>query len=186
METQSSGNNRGNGRKKRIKTLKTRLEQIKAQVRALTEFDARKQTYKQISQEIAFYEKYVSYLNPEEEKTWYEAVDEISDKITEVISSLVKVSKEENQTEQELKVAKSHKLLAELEQSKKNFRFSRFVTIIEAFGFRLSRVKGSHHIFKREDVRENVNVQDKKGKAKAYQIDQFFKLVSKYDLRAEE
>jgi len=53
METQSSGNS-GNGRKKRIKTLKNRLEQIKTQVSALTEFDARKQKYKQISQEIAF------------------------------------------------------------------------------------------------------------------------------------
>lgn len=138
----------------------------------------------------AQYQKYVSYLNPEEEKTWYEAVDEISHKITEVITSLAKASKEENETEQEQEQeqegAKSNKLLAELEQSKKNFRFSRFVTIIEAFGFRLARVKGSHHIFKREDVRENVNVQDKKGKAKAYQIVQFLKIVSKYHLRAEE
>ncbi len=58
--------------------------------------------------------------------------------------------------------------------------------LVEAFGFHLSRVKGSHHIFTHPAVRELVNLQEVDGKAKPYQIRQFLKLVEQYGLEMEE
>ena len=55
-------------------------------------------------------------------------------------------------------------------------------TLAEAFGFRLSRVRDSHHIFVHPRVRELVNLQDAGGKAKPYQIRQFLRLVERYNL----
>jgi hypothetical protein len=58
--------------------------------------------------------------------------------------------------------------------------------LVEGFGFRLSRVRGSNHIFTHPDVPELVNLQELGGKAKPYQIRQFLKLVEQYDLRLED
>ena len=58
--------------------------------------------------------------------------------------------------------------------------------LIEAFGFELSRVNGSHQIFSRTDIPELVNIQNVKGKAKPYQIQQFLILVEKYNLSFED
>ena len=65
---------------------------------------------------------------------------------------------------------KRHKLLQKLLSGSKNIRFSEAVACAEAFGFQLSRVSGSHHIYVHEDVPELVNLQNVKGKAKPYQI----------------
>ena len=43
--------------------------------------------------------------------------------------------------------------------------------MLRALGF-AERVKGSHHIFTRNDVTAIVNLQPKDGKAKAYQVKQ--------------
>ncbi len=67
-----------------------------------------------------------------------------------------------------------------------NVHFNDMVGLVEAFGFRLSRVKGSHHIFVHSDVRELLNLQEVNGNAKPYQIRQFLKLVEKHDLELEE
>ena len=56
------------------------------------------------------------------------------------------------------------------------------VTLAGAFGFRLSRVEGSHHIFVHPQVRELVNLQNVGGKAKPYQVRQFLRLVERYNL----
>lgn len=47
----------------------------------------------------------------------------------------------------------------------KNISFSDMIALVEAFGFRLSRVKGSHHIFTHPRVNELVNLQNARGKA---------------------
>ena len=60
------------------------------------------------------------------------------------------------------------------------------VTLVEAFGFRLSRVRGSHHIFVHPNVRELVNLQNVKGQVKPYQVRQFLSLVERYDLELGE
>jgi predicted RNA binding protein YcfA (HicA-like mRNA interferase family) len=40
----------------------------------------------------------------------------------------------------------------------KNIRFQEMVSLVEAFGLRLSRAKGSHHVFTHPQVRELVNL----------------------------
>lgn len=57
--------------------------------------------------------------------------------------------------------------------------------LAEAFGFRLSRVSGSHHIFTHPGIPELVNLQNVHGQAKPYQIRQLMKLVERYDLKLE-
>ncbi len=74
------------------------------------------------------------------------------------------------------------KLLKKVLAGSKNIRFSEMVSLVEAFGFRLSRVKGSHHIFVHPQVRELVNLQEVSGKVKPYQVRQFLRLVERYNL----
>lgn len=79
------------------------------------------------------------------------------------------------------------RLLRKLSQgSYSNVRFGDFVELVEAFGFRLDRKSGSHHIFQHPHVLELVNLQDVRGEAKPYQIRQFLKLVERYNLHMEE
>ena len=74
------------------------------------------------------------------------------------------------------------KLLQKVISRPHNVRFSEFTSLVEAFGFRLSRTSGSHHIYAHPDVQEMVNIQDVNGQAKAYQVRQFLDLVELYDL----
>jgi len=57
---------------------------------------------------------------------------------------------------------------------------------VRAFGFRLSRISGSHHIFTHPRIPELVNLQDVRGQAKPYQVRQFMKLVERYNLQLED
>jgi len=75
------------------------------------------------------------------------------------------------------------KLLERVLASPKNVQFSDMISLVEAFGFRLSRVRGSHFIFEHPRIPELVNLQEKNGKAKPYQVRQFLELVEQYDLR---
>ena len=78
------------------------------------------------------------------------------------------------------------RLLRRLSQGAlQNVRFRDFVDLVEGFGFRLSRVRGSHHIFVHSAVAELVNLQDVGGEAKPYQIRQFLRLVERYNLQLE-
>lgn len=81
---------------------------------------------------------------------------------------------------------KKTKLLRRALSSSKGFRFAEIVTLAQAFGFRLSRVNGSHHIFVHEKVPELLNLQDVRGEAKPYQIKQFLRLVERYNLKMGE
>ena len=78
------------------------------------------------------------------------------------------------------------KLLKKILASPKNIRFGDMVTLIETFGFRLARIRGSHHIFEHPDVVETVNIQNRNGKAKPYQVRQFLELVEQYNLELGE
>jgi predicted RNA binding protein YcfA (HicA-like mRNA interferase family) len=77
---------------------------------------------------------------------------------------------------------KKRKLLERTLTGSKNVRFDEMVSLVEAFGFHLSRISGSHHIFVHPDVQELVNLQDVGGKAKPYQIRQFLRLVERSNL----
>jgi len=75
-----------------------------------------------------------------------------------------------------------HKLLQKALSSPANLRFEEACALARAFGFHLSRVKGSHHIFAHPNVRELVNMQEVQGKAKPYQVKQLLALVEGYNL----
>ncbi len=81
---------------------------------------------------------------------------------------------------------KKRKLLQKLLSGSKNIRFSEAVACAEMFGFRLDRVKSSHHIFVHSEVPELVNLQSVKGKAKPYQVKQLLELVERYNLQMED
>lgn len=78
------------------------------------------------------------------------------------------------------------KTLKRILSGSKDIRFDEMKSLVEAFGFGLDRVSGSHHIFVHPDVEKLVNLQEVKGKAKLYQIRQFLKLVEEYNLKLEE
>jgi predicted RNA binding protein YcfA (HicA-like mRNA interferase family) len=75
------------------------------------------------------------------------------------------------------------KLLEKALSGGRNFRFGDFVALVEAFGFRLDRRQGSHHIFKRPDIGKRLNIQDCNGQAKPYPVRQFLQIVEQNDLK---
>lgn len=81
---------------------------------------------------------------------------------------------------------KPRKVLEKILGGSRNVRFGDMRGLVEAFGFVLKRVSGSHHIFAHPDVPELVNLQEIGGQAKLYQIRQFLKLVEEYNLRLED
>lgn len=76
----------------------------------------------------------------------------------------------------------SQKLLKKALASPANLRFEKACALARSFGFHLSRVSGSHHIFGHQNVRELLNLQDVRGKAKPYQVRQLLQLVERYNL----
>lgn len=78
------------------------------------------------------------------------------------------------------------RLLQKLLSGSKNIRFSEAVACAEVFGFRLSRINGSHHIYVHVDIPELVNLQNVNGQAKPYQVRQLLQLIERYNLQMEE
>ena len=77
------------------------------------------------------------------------------------------------------------KLLQKLLSGSKNLRFPEAVACAEAFGFRLVRVNGSHHILVHPDIAELLNLQNVRGEAKPYQVRQLLQLIERYNLQME-
>lgn len=65
-------------------------------------------------------------------------------------------------------------------------RYSDFARVIEAFGFRLDRVSGSHHIYKHPRATRVLNIQGKRGEAKLYQIQQLIVMVDELGLTMDD
>jgi predicted RNA binding protein YcfA (HicA-like mRNA interferase family) len=64
----------------------------------------------------------------------------------------------------------------------KNLRFAEAVACAEAFGFQLSRINGSHHIYIHANIPELLNIQNVNGQAKPYQVNQLLRLIERYNL----
>lgn len=62
-----------------------------------------------------------------------------------------------------------------------NIEFSDLCRLLVRLNFD-KRVRGSHHIFTRKDVKEILNLQPKDNKAKAYQVKQVRNILIKYRL----
>jgi len=80
-------------------------------------------------------------------------------------------------------VAQQDKLLAKILSgvSDVNIPFDKLCQLLINLGFD-ERIRGSHHIFTREDVEEILNIQPKKGKVKVYQVKQVREVILKYQL----
>ena len=70
----------------------------------------------------------------------------------------------------------------DLKERVTNVRFEELCRAVELFGCKFKCGKGSHRVFVREGVKELLNFQDVKGKAKPYQVRQFIRLIEKYNL----
>ncbi len=77
------------------------------------------------------------------------------------------------------------KLLAKALVGSRNLRFTEVVALAKAFGYRLARTKGSHHIFVHPKIKELINLQEVGGKAKPYQVRQLLDIVERYNLPLE-
>ena len=78
------------------------------------------------------------------------------------------------------------KLLRQILSGSTNVHFTDMVRLVEGFGFRLSRISGSHHLFVHPDIPELVNLQEVNGEAKPYQIRQFLRLIERHNLPLED
>jgi predicted RNA binding protein YcfA (HicA-like mRNA interferase family) len=65
--------------------------------------------------------------------------------------------------------------------SDSDISFSELTALLGRLGFE-ERIKGSHHIFAREDLPEILNLQPKGKQAKPYQVRQVRELVLKHKL----
>lgn len=68
-------------------------------------------------------------------------------------------------------------------RSDANIRFEELRTFLLRLGF-TERVRGSHHVFRREGVRELINLQRDGSHAKPYQVRQVRRVVLRYRLEA--
>ncbi len=62
-----------------------------------------------------------------------------------------------------------------------NIAFTDLVNLLKHLGFDM-RIKGSHHVFRKNGVIEKVNLQKEGNKAKAYQVRQVRNIIVKYKL----
>jgi len=69
-------------------------------------------------------------------------------------------------------------------KSDANILFQDLCHLLHSLGFEM-RVKGSHHIFRKTDVEEKINLQKDGNKAKPYQVRQVRDIILKYRLGGE-
>lgn len=80
-------------------------------------------------------------------------------------------------------MGKYEKLLSRILQgsSDANIAFDDLCQLLRRLGFE-ERIRGSHHTFRKEGVKEKPNIQKEGNKAKAYQVRQVRAIILKYNL----
>ena len=63
-----------------------------------------------------------------------------------------------------------------------NISFNELCQLMRTLGFD-ERTRGSHHIFRKHDVEEKINLQKDGNKAKPYQVRQIRSIILKYQIR---
>jgi predicted RNA binding protein YcfA (HicA-like mRNA interferase family) len=81
---------------------------------------------------------------------------------------------------------KKREVYERLKRNPKNVRFTELCKAAELFGFRRKGGKGSHVVYAHEGIKEILNFQNVRGKAKPYQVKQFLKIIEKYNLLEDE
>ena len=66
-----------------------------------------------------------------------------------------------------------------------NIPFDDLCQLLRRLGFD-ERIRGSHHLFRKEGVEEKINLQREGSKAKAYQVRQVRAIILRYNLGGEE
>ncbi len=84
-------------------------------------------------------------------------------------------------------MGKYEKLLNEILRgaSDSNINFNDLCQLMRRLGFE-ERVRGSHHIFRKQGIEEKINLQREGSKAKVYQVRQVRNIIHKYRLGEEE
>ena len=67
----------------------------------------------------------------------------------------------------------------------RNVRFAELQRLVEALGFELERIRGSHHTYRHPGVRAKLNLQPHRSQAKPYQVRQVVALAAQYSLTVE-
>jgi predicted RNA binding protein YcfA (HicA-like mRNA interferase family) len=82
-----------------------------------------------------------------------------------------------------LNMEKNEKLVLKIlsGRSDNNIKFSDLINLIISFGFDI-RISGSHHLFRKEGIKDRINLQKDGDKAKQYQVRQIRNLILKYKL----
>ncbi len=83
-------------------------------------------------------------------------------------------------------MVKPSKLYQRLLATRASMRFRDFQRVLEAFGFTLDRISGSHHNYRHQLVPRPLNVQPRGNMAKPYQLDQFLDMVEEFGLEIDE
>ena len=85
------------------------------------------------------------------------------------------------------RMGKYDKLLLQILRgtSDANIHFDDLCQLIRRLGFE-ERIRGSHHLFRKEGVEEKINLQREGNKAKVYQVRQVRTVILKYNLASEE
>jgi hypothetical protein len=83
-------------------------------------------------------------------------------------------------------VGKHEELRLQILQGKSdaNVDFDELRRLLQWLGFE-ERTRGSHHIFRRQGVRELINLQREGSKAKVYQVRQVRQVLLRYGLEGE-
>ncbi len=84
-------------------------------------------------------------------------------------------------------MAKTNKLIQKILQGRSDagIGFEELRSLLKSLGFE-ERVRGSHHIFRRADVEERLNLQREDSKAKPYQVRQVRAIILKYRLGVDD
>ncbi len=77
-------------------------------------------------------------------------------------------------------------LLERARNNPQSLSFRELQQLVEKAGFRLKRVRGSHHVYTRKGTVEIINLQPKGRMAKPYQVRQVVGLINKYGLLKEK
>lgn len=72
-----------------------------------------------------------------------------------------------------------------LGRSDKNISFSELLHLLKRLGFEV-RIKGSHHICRKSDVEEKLNLQKDGHLAKPYQVKQVRRLLIRYQIGVKD
>ena len=82
-------------------------------------------------------------------------------------------------------MSKKKKLLKKILSGGGNISFNDVKALLINLGFRLDRIKGSHHIFINPQINEIINIQSVKGQVKPYQLKQIISLIERYNLKID-